>query len=108
LKKNLGKLNRFLEFFVKMIKNLFYHSHPFFKGLASTRSPDTQLSNKLTLSPNHWTNQFKFSKNSFNQQKIKLFVAKASPTDQPSNLLFPPSARNWPPNNRVPLRKPPN
>jgi hypothetical protein len=32
--------------------------------MPSTQSPDAQLSNKPTLSPNHWANELKFRKNS--------------------------------------------
>ena len=57
----------------------------FFKSLPSTRSPNAQLSNKLTLSPNHWANELKLRKNIFNHQKI--FQASLLSTKQSSTKI---------------------
>jgi hypothetical protein len=57
---------------VENLKNTLYHLLPFFKPLPPKQSPNTQLSNKPTLSPNHWANPLKFSKNIFNQQNFFL------------------------------------
>jgi hypothetical protein len=80
-------------FFMKNPRNSFYHSFYFFKSLPSKQSPNTQLSNKLTLSPNHWANPLKFRKNSFNQQTIlrPFLFSTIPPSQKPTNNSSPPS-----------------
>jgi hypothetical protein len=47
---------------MKNLKNSLYHPLCFIYRMPSTWSPDTQLSNKLSHSKNHWTTHLKFSK----------------------------------------------
>jgi hypothetical protein len=60
----------------KNLRNHFYHPQLFFKFLPSTRSPNPQLSNKLTLSPNHWANHFKFKEKSSIKNFLPSFLSR--------------------------------
>jgi hypothetical protein len=72
---------------MKNLRNTLYHPHLFFKSLPSTRSPNAQLSNKLTLSPNHWGNELKFRKNSLNLHPKTLNAFQLDYEDRKKTML---------------------